>query len=98
MVEVLLEYKKRFVIASELIWLLIALVISVTAITSVTFLSDRLQQSFSQKAREMIAADTIVRGDQTLDQGFESKANELGLRVAKTTIFSYIHEIFESKQ
>jgi len=93
MVEVLLEYKKRFVIASELIWLLIALVISVTAITSVTFLSDRLQQSFSQKAREMIAADTIVRGDQTLDQAFESKANKLGLRVAKTTIFSTMMQV-----
>ena len=93
MVEVLLEYKKRFAIASELIWLLIALVISVTAITSVTFLSDRLQQSFSQKAREMIAADTIVRGDQILDDAFANKANALGLRVAKTTIFSTMMQV-----
>ncbi len=93
MVEVLLEFKKRFAIASEFIWLLIALVVSVTAITSVTFLSDRLQQSFSQKAREMIAADTIVRGDQMLDQAFENKAIELGLRVAKTTVFSTMMQV-----
>ena len=88
MVEALRVFKKKFFVASELVWLLIALVVSVTAITSVTFLADRLQQSFSQNARELIAADTIVRGDQLLDTSFEEKAKELGLRTSKTVIFS----------
>ena len=88
MVEPLRVFKKKFSVASELVWLSIALVISVTAITSVSFLADRLQQSFSQNARELIAADTIVRGDQLLDTSFEKKAKELGLRTSKTVIFS----------
>jgi putative ABC transport system permease protein len=84
----LLAYKKQFANSSELVWLMIALVISVTAITSVTFLSDRLQQSFSQKAREMIGADLIIRGDQQLDPAFTKQATESGLKTANTIIFS----------
>jgi putative ABC transport system permease protein len=84
----LLAYKKQFANSSELVWLMIALVISVTAITSVTFLADRLQQSFSQKAREMIGADLIIRGDQQLDPAFTKQATEIGLKTANTIIFS----------
>lgn len=88
MAVVLGEFKKQFGFANELLWLFIALVISVTAITSVAFLSNRLQQSFSQKAQEMIGADMIMRGDQALHSEFEKKAIELGLTTARTTIFS----------
>ena len=67
---------------------MIALIISVTAISSVTFLADRLQKSFSQKAHEMIAADFIIRGDHPLDSIFVEKSKQFGLRTANTVIFS----------
>jgi len=67
---------------------MIALIISVTAISSVTFLADRLQKSFSQKAHEMIASDLIVRGDHPIDEKFQEKSVKNGLQTANTVIFS----------
>ena len=88
MVEVLRGFKQRILQSNELIWLFVALVVSVTAITSVTFLADRLNQSFQQNAHDLIGADVIVRGDQELDRYFESTAKNLDLAVAHTVIFS----------
>lgn len=73
--------------SAELIWLGIALALSVAALTSVTFLADRLHQALQADARELIAADVIVQSDQPLIKDFEAKARELGLRVARTTVF-----------
>lgn len=73
--------------SAELIWLGIALALSVAALTSVTFLADRLHQALQADARELIAADVIVQSDQPLIKDFEDKARELGLRVARTTVF-----------
>jgi putative ABC transport system permease protein len=88
MVEVLREFKQRLRLSNELVWLLIALVVSVTALTSVTFLGDRLRQSFTQNAHELIAADAIVRADHPIASEFITKATDLGLIQAHTTIFS----------
>jgi len=88
MAEALLAFKKKLAISNELIWLMIALIISVTAISSVTFLADRLQKSFSQKAHEMIASDLIVRGDHPIDEKFQEKSVKNGLQTANTVIFS----------
>ncbi len=88
MVEVLRDFNKKFLSSNELIWLFVALVVSVTAITSVTFLADRLNQSFTQNAHELIGADLIVRGDQELDPQFEKTAKELDLVTSQTVIFS----------
>lgn len=73
--------------STELIWLGIALALSVAALTSVTFLADRLHQALQADARELIAADVIVQSDQPLIKDFEHKARELGLRIARTTVF-----------
>lgn len=73
--------------SAELLWLGIALALSVTALTSVTFLADRLHQALQADARDLIAADAIVQSDQALLKDFEDKARELGLRVARTTVF-----------
>jgi len=74
--------------SNELVWLLIALIVSIAALTSVSFLADRLRASFTQNAHELIAADAIVRGDVPLHPLFEKKARELDLSLAKTTVFS----------
>ena len=65
---------KRSTLSSELIWLGLALWISIASLSSVTFLMDRLDQTFEKNAHELIAADLLVRGDQMLDPAFETKA------------------------
>ncbi len=82
-----LTFLKRYTLSSELIWLGLALWISIASLSSVTFLMDRLDQTFEKNAHELIAADLLVRGDQVLDPAFETKAKQEGLRTAKTIIF-----------
>ena len=43
--------------AKELFWLFVALVLSVAALSSVSFLADRLQRSFEIDGRTLLAAD-----------------------------------------
>jgi putative ABC transport system permease protein len=83
----LITFLKRYTLSSELIWLGLALWISIASLSSVTFLMDRLDQTFEKNAHELIAADLLVRGDQMLDPAFETKAKQEGLRTAKTIIF-----------
>ncbi len=71
----------------ELFWLGFALALSVAALTSVTFLSDRLHQAFEKDARKLIAADMIIQSDLQLPELFEKRAISEGLRIAKTIVF-----------
>lgn len=73
--------------AGELTMLALALVLAVTALSSVGFLADRLQQGLERDARQMIAADFIVRADHPVDPQFAREAETLGLRTASTAIF-----------
>lgn len=82
-----LHQLRSLVRSVELLWLGIALALSVAALSSVTFLADRLHQALQADARELIAADAIVQSDQPLGPEFQRKTQELGLRVAQTVVF-----------
>lgn len=71
----------------ELFWLGFALVLSVAALTSVTFLADRLHQAFEKDARKLLAADLVIQSDQPLPEAFLSKATADGFRMARTVVF-----------
>ncbi|MFC0573065.1 ABC transporter permease [Paraburkholderia solisilvae] len=73
--------------AGELTMLLLALVLAVAALTSVGFLADRLHQGLERNARQMIAADFIVRADHPVAPPFVEQAKSLGLETASTAIF-----------
>jgi putative ABC transport system permease protein len=73
--------------AGELTMLLLALVLAVAALTSVGFLADRLHQGLERDARQMIAADFIVRADHPVNSQFAQEARSLGLETATTAIF-----------
>ena len=72
---------------TELFWLGVALVISVSALTSVTFLTDRLHQAFERDARQLIASDLMIQSDQLLPDDFVKEAERLQLQVARTVVF-----------
>ena len=53
--------------AGELTMLLLALVLAVAALASVGFLADRMRHGLERDARQMIAADFVVRADHPVD-------------------------------
>lgn len=71
----------------ELLWLGLALTLSVASLTSVTFLGDRLHQAFQRDARQLLAADIIIQSDLPLLSEFEDHARHQGLRIAQTVVF-----------
>jgi putative ABC transport system permease protein len=73
--------------AGELTMLILALVLAVAALASVGFLGDRMRQGLERDARQMIAADFVVRADHPVDPAFAAEALQLKLETATTAIF-----------
>jgi putative ABC transport system permease protein len=73
--------------AGELTMLILALVLAVAALASVGFLGDRMRQGLERDARQMIAADFVVRADHPVDPAFAAEAVQLKLEIATTAIF-----------
>ena len=73
--------------SSELVWLFIALALSVTALSSVSFLADRMQRAFQFDARQLLAADLLVVGDKPLPEIFIQEASRRQLQIAQTIVF-----------
>ena len=73
--------------SKELQWLLIALIVSVSAMTSVSFLADRMHRAFQFDARQLLASDLLIAADQPLPEIFVEKAVQQQLQVAQTIVF-----------
>lgn len=71
----------------ELQWLLVALIVSVSAMTSVSFLADRMHRAFQFDARQLLASDLLIAADQPLPEIFVEKAVQQQLQVAQTVVF-----------
>ncbi len=71
----------------ELAWLFVALTLSVTALSSVSFLADRMQRAFQFDARQLLASDVLIVADQPLPERFLLEAGSRGLQVAQTIVF-----------
>ena len=73
--------------SSELIALLVALTLSVAALSSVSFLADRMQRAFQLDARQLLAADLLLVADQPLAQRLIQEAQDRQLKIAQTIVF-----------
>ncbi|MEY4495830.1 MAG: hypothetical protein RL744_894 [Pseudomonadota bacterium] len=73
--------------SSELLALLVALTLSVAALSSVSFLADRMQRAFQFDARQLLAADLLLASDQPLPERFIQEAKERKLSSAQTIVF-----------
>ncbi|VVE26727.1 ABC transporter permease [Pandoraea cepalis] len=73
--------------AGELHLLLVALLLAVGALSSVGFLSDRMQGGLERDARQMLAADLVVRSDAPLSPAFARQAQADGLATAVVANF-----------
>lgn len=90
MISVFISFLRRFrrdLRSSELAWLFVALILSVTALSSVSFLADRMQRAFAFDARQLLASDLLIVSDQPLPQLFIEQANKQSLQIAQTVVF-----------
>ena len=78
---------RRDVRSRELVWLFVALTLSVTALSSVSFLADRMQRAFAFDARQLLASDLLIVADQPVPDQFLLEARNRGLKIAQTVVF-----------
>lgn len=71
--------------AGELSVLMVALLVAVTALTGVAFLTDRVGQAVEMRAVESLAADLQLRSTVPVDPDYETQASEFGLETARLT-------------
>lgn len=73
--------------AGELRLLLLALVIAVASLSSVGFLSDRVQAGLERESHQMLGADLLLVADHPWPADFATTATQHRLRVAQTMSF-----------
>jgi putative ABC transport system permease protein len=78
---------RRDLQSPELLWLGIALSLSVAALSSVGFLADRMQRAFEFDARQLLAADFLIAADQPISARFIEAAKDRQLAIAQTVVF-----------
>src|SRR5690606_38160064 len=74
--------------SGDILMLIVALIISVATVTSMSLFIDRLQLSFEQGSANLMAADRLIRSDDEMSKTWQIKAKELSLQVAEDTSFS----------
>lgn len=89
---------KRSFRSSELAWLLVALTLSVAALSSVSFLADRMQRAFQFDARQLLAADLLLVADQPLPDLFIQEAQKRNLQIAQTIVFPSMATVGEQSK
>ncbi len=78
----------RDIRSGDLVTLLMALIISVSTVTSIGLFIDRLQLSFEQESANLLAADRLIRSDDAISNEWKLKAEEVALQQAERTSFS----------
>jgi len=81
---------------AEMRLLFLALVVSVTAVTSVNFFTDRVERSMTMQATKLMGADLIVKSSRPLDKGYLAQAETLGLVQAEVISFRSMVSVGDS--
>jgi len=73
--------------AGELTVLGLALMLAVAALTSVGFLTDRVEQALRLQSHQLLGGDLLLTADHPLPERFRQEAATRGLRVAESATF-----------
>lgn len=73
--------------AGELRFLLVALIVAVAALTSVSFFIDRMRAGLDRDAHQLLGADLLVNADDPVRQAWRDEAARRGLLLADTITF-----------
>ena len=84
-----LRFVKKDFVTGELNLLLVSLVISVAAVSTITLFSDRLQQALLIESSSLLAADLAISSDEPLSEkeAFFQAATESGVLTSRTASF-----------
>ncbi|WP_158970469.1 ABC transporter permease [Paraglaciecola sp. L3A3] len=66
----------------ELTIILLAIILSVASVLSLSLFSERLQQALTDKSAEFIAADRVLNADKPIDLNWIEQAKSMGLKTA----------------
>lgn len=92
------RWLRRDLAAGELTVMAIALLVAVSAMTSVGFFTDRVQQALERESDQLLAADLVVNADQPLPVEWVAEARKRGLAVAHTATFPSMAQSGERAQ
>lgn len=67
--------------------LLVALLIAVMSVTTVSFFADRVESALNRQANELIAADAVVISDKPIAAKFRDEATRMNLTTAEAITF-----------
>lgn len=73
--------------AGELRFLLVALIVAVSALSAVGFFVDRMRTALNRDAHQLLGADLLVNADQPVRQEWRDEAKRRGLLLADTVTF-----------
>ena len=76
--------------AGEHLVLIMALLIAVTALTTVSFFTNRVERAMQQRGNEILAADLRVKSTRALSDDYLQHAQALGLKTAQTQAFNNV--------
>ncbi|HEX8615780.1 MAG TPA: FtsX-like permease family protein [Telluria sp.] len=84
--------------AGELRFLLISLIIAVSALSAVGFFIDRMRNGLNRDAHQLLGADLLVNADQPLDPAWRAEAVKRDLVLADTVTFPSMAQAGEGEQ
>ena len=78
---------RRELRSGEVLVLLAAIALAVSALTAVGFLTDRIGKAVARQANEVLAADLRLRSQEPITQEWRDLAHDYGLQTAETMSF-----------
>lgn len=73
--------------AGELYFLMIALIVAVAALSSVSFFIDRMQAGLNRDANQLLGADMVAISSRPIPDAWRAEASRRGLNTAETVVF-----------
>ena len=84
--------------AGELRFLLIALIVAVSALSAVGFFIDRMRVGLNRDAHQLLGADLLINADAPLPPAWRAEAQRRGLVLADTVTFPSMAQAGEGEQ
>src|SRR6266571_7374864 len=84
--------------AGELRFLLVALVVAVSALSAVGFFIDRMRTGLDRDAHQLLGADLLINADLPIRPEWRAEAQRRGLLLADTVTFPSMAQAGEGEQ
>ena len=84
--------------AGQLRFLLVALIVAVTALSAVGFFVDRLRSGLNRDAHQLLGADLVINADLPIAPAWRAEALRRGLRIAETVVFPSMAQAGQGEQ